>query len=101
MVTRSSASAALAAPRVIDTTVQRIVLSAFWPIAVKTWVPSGISEFAIVTGISNTGSKPLRTHSSPSLRLMKTDTGRALSRFGVGLVEFGSDAGAPKADESV
>src|ERR1700720_2637190 len=51
------------------------VLSSVGRLAVKTWVPSGISRFAIVIGVSNTGTKPLRTKSLPSLRLTNSEIG--------------------------
>src|SRR5262249_10729784 len=67
----------------IDTTFQRsVVLSSLTAKAVKTWVPSGRSGSSNVTGASNTGSKPLRTNSLPSLRLMNTEIGPGLSGFG-------------------
>src|SRR6266436_4038487 len=67
----------------IDTTFQRsVVLSSLTAKAVKTWVPSGRFGSSNVTGASNTGSKPLRTNSLPSLRLMNTEIGPGLSGFG-------------------
>ena len=59
-----------------------VVLSSLSAKAVNTCVPSGRSGCANVTGASNTGSKPLRTNSLPSLRLMKTEIGPGLSGRG-------------------
>src|SRR5258706_13050508 len=86
----------------------------------KTWVPIGSSGRAIVTGTSNTGAKPLRTNSLPSLGLTKKELGpgcccKGSSPFGVGAGPAGrpasaglsgaaspstcGDADAPNADE--
>src|SRR6266516_882497 len=74
----------------IDTTFQRsVVLSSLTAKAVKTWVPSGRFGSSNVIGASNTGSKPLRTNSLPSLRLMNTEIGPGLSGRG-GSAGFGS-----------
>src|SRR5262249_57731426 len=56
-------------------TFQRTLLSSLTASAVNTWVPSGRSGCSNVTGMLNNGSKPLRTNSLPSLRLMKTEIG--------------------------
>ncbi len=62
-----------------DTTFQRkVASSSFIASAVKTWVPSDRSGCSKVTGTSNTGSKPLRTNSLPSLRLTNTLIGPGL-----------------------
>src|SRR3979411_1841204 len=67
-------------PPGMDITFQRsVVLSSLNARAVKTWVTSGWGGATGGTGTSNTGSKPLRTNSLPSLRLMKTETGPGLS----------------------
>src|SRR5262249_52984970 len=58
-----------------EATFQRTLLSSLTASAVNTWVPSGRSGCSNVTGILNNGSKPLRTNSLPSLRLMKTEMG--------------------------
>src|SRR6516162_7404813 len=93
MATRSSASAAVeglptdasCAPAPLPgdlthsfgtvTTSQRTLSSSLTSSAVNTWVPSGRSGCANVTGELKMGSKPLRTNSLPSLRLMKTEIG--------------------------
>src|SRR5258708_30191281 len=64
-------------------------LSCSGRLAVKTWVPSGSSGRAIVTGTSNTGAKPLRTNNLPSLRLTNNEIGpgcccKGSSTFGAG-----------------
>src|ERR1700730_5154510 len=61
------------------TTFQRMLSSSLVSSAVKTCVPSGRSGSLKVTGALNTASKPLRTNSLPSLRLMKTEMGPGLS----------------------
>src|SRR5262249_18057715 len=64
----------------IDTTFQRsVVLSSLTAKAVNTCVPSGRFGSSNVTGASNTGSKPLRTNSLPSLRLTNTEIGPGLN----------------------
>src|SRR5438876_3898128 len=91
MVMRSSAAAALGweaaalEEEAIDTAVQRNdAVSSLRPIAVNTWVPSGRSARAISTGVSNSGSNPLRTNSLPSLRLTNTETGPDVGWRGAG-----------------
>src|SRR5262249_7527520 len=82
IVMRSSAASGLepAPEGTAVTTVQRIEPSSgFAAIAVKTYVPRGWSGFSIPIGTSNSGSKPLRPHSLPSLRPMETGTGPSLS----------------------
>ena len=63
----------------VITVQRRLALSSLKASAVYTWVPSGCSGLSIVTGASNTGSKPLRTNTLPSLRLTNTAIGPGLS----------------------
>src|SRR5258707_7022225 len=67
-------------------------LSCIGRLAVKTWVPSGSSGRAIVTGTSNTGAKPLRTNNLPSLRLTNNEIGPG--RCCKGSSTFGAGAGS-------
>src|SRR5262249_18342197 len=76
---------------IVTTFQRRVVLSSLKAKAVNTWVPSGLSGSAKVTGTLNTGSKPLRTNSLPSLRLMNTEIGPGLSGRGSAAVVLWAD----------